>query len=125
LTTIEASASAFWLLCVWLTVRQNIWCWPTGLVMVSLYVWIFYQVRLYSDMILQVIYIVLQIYGWAHWLRGGPRESPLPITRHSKSQTTETPRSCFENWDGFATSFANGSGNGRRDNAKMTDDHFR
>ena len=55
--------------------------------MVSLYIWIFYQVRLYSDMILQVIYIVLQVYGWAYWLRGGPRESTLPITRLSKKQT--------------------------------------
>ena len=55
--------------------------------MVTLYVWIFYQVRLYSDMMLQVIYIGLQIYGWTNWLKGGPRESRLPITRLSKSQT--------------------------------------
>lgn len=38
-------------------------------------------------MILQVIYIMLQIYGWVYWLRGGPRESRLPVTRLSKSQT--------------------------------------
>ena len=81
MTTIEAIASLFGLLCVWLTVRQNIWCWPVGLVMVSLYIWIFYQAKLYSDMGLQVVYVALQIYGWMHWLRGGPRDSTLPITR--------------------------------------------
>jgi nicotinamide mononucleotide transporter len=80
-TWIEAVASVCGLLCVWLTVRQNIWCWPVGLVMVTLYAWIFYQARLYSDVLLQLIYIVLQFYGWAQWLRGGPRESPLPVTR--------------------------------------------
>ena len=83
MTEIEVIASLFGLLCVWLTVRQNIWCWPVGLVMVSLYVWIFYQAKLYSDMGLQVVYIVLQIYGWAYWLRGGPRDSDLPVTRLS------------------------------------------
>ncbi len=81
MTMIEAIASLFGLLCVWLTVRQNIWCWPVGLVMVSLYIWIFYQAKLYSDMGLQVVYVGLQIYGWMHWLRGGPRDSTLPITR--------------------------------------------
>ena len=83
MTAIEVIASLFGLLCVWLTVRQNIWCWPIGLVMVSLYVWIFYKAKLYSDMGLQVVYIVLQIYGWIHWLRGGPRDSDLPVTRLS------------------------------------------
>lgn len=43
MTVIEAIASLFGLLCVWLTVRRNIWCGPVGLVMVSLYIWIVYQ----------------------------------------------------------------------------------
>jgi len=78
---IEITAAAFGAACVWLTVRQNIWCWPTGLVMVALYILIFYEAKLYSDMGLQVIYVVLQIYGWRHWLRGGPRhEDDLPVT---------------------------------------------
>ena len=38
MTPIEATAVIFGLLCVWLTVRQNIWCWPTGLVQVVLYI---------------------------------------------------------------------------------------
>jgi nicotinamide mononucleotide transporter len=54
---------------VWLTVKQNPWCWPIGLVMVLLYSWIFYDVKLYSDMLLQVIYAALQVYGWWQWTR--------------------------------------------------------
>jgi len=81
LNPIEATAAAFGLLSVWLTVRRNIWCWPTGLVMVTLYILIFYETKLYSDMGLHVIYVFLQIYGWHHWLRGGPRhQDDLPVT---------------------------------------------
>lgn len=70
MTLIEIAAVAFGVLCVWLTIRQNIWCWPTGLAMVLLYIVIFYEARLYSDMLLQVVYVFLQIYGWHYWLRG-------------------------------------------------------
>jgi nicotinamide mononucleotide transporter len=37
--------------------------------MVVLYSWIFYEVKLYSDMLLQLIYAVLQLYGWWQWTR--------------------------------------------------------
>ena len=60
-------------LCVWLTIRENIWCWPAGLLQVSLYVWIFYDAKLYSDFGLHIFYIFLQFYGWYHWLHGGTR----------------------------------------------------
>jgi len=86
MSLVEIVATAFGLLCVWLTVRQNIWCWPTGLVMVTLYIYIFYGVRLYSDMGLQVIYVFLQIYGWVHWARGGTKEKKLPVTRISRTE---------------------------------------
>jgi hypothetical protein len=46
---IEAVALALGIACV-LNVRQNMWCWPTGLVQVVLYIEIFYDARLYSDM---------------------------------------------------------------------------
>ncbi len=83
---IEVFATGFGLACVWLTVRQNIWCWPTGLVMVCLYAWIFFHARLYSDMGLQVIYVFMQIYGWRNWLRGGPKEDVLPVSQLSAAE---------------------------------------
>lgn len=66
---LELLASALGVIAVWLTVKQNVWCWPIGLVMVLLYSWIFFDVKLYSDMLLQVIYAVLQVYGWVLWTR--------------------------------------------------------
>lgn len=80
MTWIEVIAVIFGLICVWLTIRQNIWCWPTGLVQVTLYIAIFYHVKLYSDLLLHVIYVVLQIYGWYHWLHGGRGRQALPVS---------------------------------------------
>jgi len=78
---IEIIATIFGLLCVYLTVKQNNWCWPTGLVQVILYTYIFYSVKLYSDSILQVIYIPMQIYGWYYWLHGGKDKKEAPVTK--------------------------------------------
>ena len=78
---IEITAALFGLACVVLTVKQNIWCWPTGLVQVSLYIPVFYTARLYSDLGLHVIYFVLQIYGWYNWLYGGKEKAELKVTR--------------------------------------------
>jgi nicotinamide mononucleotide transporter len=87
MTLIEAIAVFLGIVCVVLTIRQHMACWPTGLVMVVLYVWIFYQARLFSDMALQVIYIFMQVYGWIHWSRGGRRDNTLPIVRLSSRET--------------------------------------
>ncbi len=54
---------------VWLTVRQNILCFPIGIINVSLYAIMFSSegIRLYADSLLQCIYLFLLIYGWIHW----------------------------------------------------------
>lgn len=77
---IEAIATVFGIICVWLTIRRNIWCWPTGLVQVILYIYIFFGAKLYSDMILHVIYVFMQIYGWYYWLHGGKNKAEIPIS---------------------------------------------
>jgi len=56
---------------IYLAARQNIWCWPVGVVGVSLYLYVFFTAKLYSDTLLQVFFLVMQFYGWYHWVRGG------------------------------------------------------
>lgn len=84
MSTIEIIATVFGLACVLLYIRQSIWSWPTGLVQVVLYAWVFYHARLYSDFLLHLVYIALQIYGWYHWLRGAPSNEGLPVRRLSR-----------------------------------------
>ena len=71
MTILELVAVFFGLACVALYVRQNVWSWPVGLVQVCLYVWVFFQARLYSDVLLHLVYVVLQLYGWYVWTRAG------------------------------------------------------
>jgi nicotinamide mononucleotide transporter len=68
---------------VYLSARENIWSWPTAIVNVSLYTFVFLRAGLYSDMGLQVVYLVLSIYGWYQWLRGGENRSTLQVSRAS------------------------------------------
>ncbi|MEN9434642.1 MAG: hypothetical protein RLZZ422_2231 [Pseudomonadota bacterium] len=66
-SALEWIATLAGLLCVGLLIRRNIWTWGLGLIQVTLYVYIFWQAKLYADMILNAIYIVLQGYGWWAW----------------------------------------------------------
>lgn len=77
---IEWTAVFFGLLSVLLTIRQNYLCWPVGLVQVLFYIVIFQQSKLYSDMLLHIIYVALQIYGWYEWLYGRRKDTVLHIT---------------------------------------------
>jgi nicotinamide mononucleotide transporter len=78
---LEIIAALVGALSVWLSVRQNIWSWPTAIVNVVLYAIVFYEAKLYADMGLQVVYAVLSIYGWYEWLYGGAGRTELRVTR--------------------------------------------
>jgi nicotinamide mononucleotide transporter len=80
---LELVAAIVGAISVYLSVRQNIWSWPTGLVNVLLYTVVFYESKLYADMGLQVIYAVLSLYGWYEWLYGGENRTELQVTTTS------------------------------------------
>ena len=64
---IEVIAVVITLAAVYLTTRQVIWCWPLGMVSVTLYALVFFEARLYADMGLQGLYFGLAAYGWWAW----------------------------------------------------------
>ncbi len=80
-TPLEAAAVLFGIVSVYLSVRENIWSWPTAIVNVTLYIFVFRGARLYADMALQVVYIAISIYGWYSWLHGGRGRSELPVSK--------------------------------------------
>lgn len=74
LTVFEVIAVLTGIICVALQTKEIIWAWPFGIVSVSISVFIFYQSQLYSDVILHLVYIFLNIYGWHYWFQ--KRKSP-------------------------------------------------
>ncbi|WP_211451500.1 nicotinamide riboside transporter PnuC [Collimonas antrihumi] len=84
---LEISAVIISALAVWLTARRHLWCWPIGLVSVLLYARIFLDAKLYSDLLLQLIFAVMQLYGWWQWSRAGAdQNNSQPDTRHIQPQ---------------------------------------
>jgi len=77
---LEAVAVVFGIVSVWLSVREHVVSWPTAIVSVSLYFFVFKDARLYADMGLQVFYAAISAYGWYHWLYGGKNRGELMVS---------------------------------------------
>lgn len=80
-TWLEAASVVTGAVCVWLTVRENVWNFPISLANVSLFCVLFFGERLYADSGLQVVYFALALVGWRMWLHGGERGTALRISR--------------------------------------------
>jgi nicotinamide mononucleotide transporter len=63
------------LIAVALSAKANIWSWPIGLINVTLSFFLFYQVQLYPDMLLQVFFFVTNVVGWWRWLHPQKNEA--------------------------------------------------
>lgn len=74
---------------VWLVTKNNILTWPVGNIAVILFGILFYQIRLYSDLVEQVYFLITGFYGWWAWLyllrSGTGKKVDLPITFNPRS----------------------------------------
>lgn len=73
-------------LAVWLAVRQNPWNWPAGVANAGCFFLLFFEARLYGDMALQVLFMVICLLGWYRWLFGGEGRTSLPVTRITRNE---------------------------------------
>jgi nicotinamide mononucleotide transporter len=71
---LEIVAAILCLINVFLIVRRVIWAFPIGILGVVLYAFVFYEAKFYGDMVLQIVYIVMQIQGWYAWSQGDRAE---------------------------------------------------
>lgn len=66
---VELIGTVLYLWSVWLISKRRILTWPVGIISVLLYMVLFYQIRLYSDVLEQVYYLGASVYGWIVWNR--------------------------------------------------------
>jgi nicotinamide mononucleotide transporter len=64
-----------------LAIRENPWCWPFGIANAVLFLFVFTHARIYGAAALQVVYVVVSVYGWYEWLHGGAGHGPLEVSR--------------------------------------------
>jgi nicotinamide mononucleotide transporter len=70
---IEFFGTLFTIWCVWLTVKAKVLSWPVGIVGSILYLFLFYQIQLYSDLFEQTYFIITSLIGWWLWLNTGSK----------------------------------------------------
>lgn len=90
---IEILGAILGLLYIFFSIRQHILTWPTGLFTSLLYTAVFFQSGFYADMGLQVYYVVISIYGWYYWLKGGKKgrqQEQVPVTKMPKHLLLKT-----------------------------------
>ncbi|GAA6185721.1 nicotinamide riboside transporter PnuC [Aliiglaciecola sp. 2_MG-2023] len=85
-SVLEVVAVTFSLLYPWLAARQNILCWPAALISTTLYVYIFWEVSLPFNSLLNMYYLVMAIYGWLRWQKTTQNDvlkvSVVPLVVH-------------------------------------------
>jgi len=85
-TLLETIGVITGLLCVYLAARNNIWNWPIAIISVGIYIFIFYDARLYADMGLQFYFMGMNIYGWYFWSRRKAVEIKAPVVKVGSKQ---------------------------------------
>lgn len=67
LSYIELVGTVFSMISVYLASKANILTWPVGLIGIGAFFVIFFQIQLYSDMLLQLYFFAFTVFGWYNW----------------------------------------------------------
>jgi nicotinamide mononucleotide transporter len=65
--------------------KENSLCWYCAFFSTAIYVWIFGDVSLYMESALNIYYMLMAVYGWYQWQRGGQNHAGRKISRWSLS----------------------------------------
>jgi len=81
---LEFTAAALGILSVWYAKKENILVYPTGIFSTGIYVYLLSRWQMYGDLIINIYYTLMSIYGWYMWLKPVDENHPVrPITRAS------------------------------------------
>ena len=82
-SALELFSFALSIITVVLNIRQNHWAWFFAIASSAMYGIVFFGARLYGDMGLQVVFVLVSLWGWYEWLYGGEQHEGLSVTRSS------------------------------------------
>ena len=114
--SLELIAVFFGLLSVWFSKNNNVLVYPTGIINTSIFVYLLVKWELLGDMIINVYYFLMSIYGWYYWTRKSNNIGYTPITRMHSTDIkiiliiiissvlfVSCLYSFFEKWSGFVS----------------------
>jgi nicotinamide mononucleotide transporter len=80
LTAPEIIAVVAAVLYLLLAIRENIWCWLFAGISTAIYIYLFFDARLYMESALNLFYFAMAVYGWSVWYRGRTPGHELAVT---------------------------------------------
>jgi nicotinamide mononucleotide transporter len=70
---------------VWYSKNNNILLYPAAVISSLIYIWLLYDWQLYGDLIINIYYFYMGVYGWILWgKRYGNDNEILKITKNSQ-----------------------------------------
>ena len=78
MSLLEVTAVVFAMAYLLLAVRENVLCWLFAFLSTAIYTVLFWDVSLLMESALNVYYMVMAVYGWYQWTRGGTNGDELP-----------------------------------------------
>lgn len=78
---LEAVAFVFGILSVMLARKENILVYPTGLIATIITTYLLWVAGYLGDMMINLYFSVMSLYGWWNWARKRGNQDHLPITR--------------------------------------------
>jgi nicotinamide mononucleotide transporter len=83
---LEFIAALFGVISVFYAKKENILVFPTGIISTAIYVYLLSQWNLYGDLIINIYYTIMSVYGWYMWRQfTDNKENHIPISRTNKS----------------------------------------
>ncbi|MCF9047400.1 nicotinamide riboside transporter PnuC [Acinetobacter nectaris] len=64
---------------VGLTILRHMWCWWFNLLAYILYGYLFFEYKLYGEVILQFIFLIMNFYGFYFWLKTKQEQQDIRI----------------------------------------------
>jgi len=83
---LEIVAVFFGLLSVICSKQNNIWVYPTGMVSTAIFVYLLILWGLIGDMLINIYYFMMSVYGWYIWTRKVDAEHVTPISIMTKKE---------------------------------------
>lgn len=79
MSPLEVLAVIISIIGVTLTIKRNMWCWVFNFFAFVLYAYLFFEFKLYGETILQLFFMVVNFYGFYHWLKGKQQDHEIRI----------------------------------------------
>ncbi|WP_299366072.1 nicotinamide riboside transporter PnuC [Winogradskyella sp.] len=83
---LEAIAFVFGIASVWYAKKANILVYPTGIICTAITVYLLYINKYLGDMMMNIYYSIMSIYGWWNWSRKKDDEYVVPISRTNNKE---------------------------------------